>query len=95
MSVEMLLVENLGEQILVENLGGMLYLISLNPLLFKNIAHIGSTVCVSLSFCKSSSWSLSSPDDKLSENIWFVWSRTSYRVEINAGQSTKTIKQGY
>ena len=21
---------------------------------------------------------MSSPDDKLSENIWFVWSRTSY-----------------
>ena len=39
-------------------------------------------VCVSLSlslaFEKSSSLSLSSPDDKLSENIWFVWSRTSY-----------------
>ena len=33
-------------------------------------------VCVSLSFCKSSSWSLSSPDDKLSANIW--WSLTSY-----------------
>ena len=31
-----------------------------------------------LYFCKSSSQSLSSPDDKLSENIWFVWSRTSY-----------------
>ena len=36
------------------------------------------TVCVSLSFCKYSSRSLSSPDDKLSENIWFVWSKTSY-----------------
>ena len=31
-----------------------------------------------LSFCNSSSQSLSSPDDELSENIWFVWSRTSY-----------------
>ena len=56
-----------------------------------NIAYIGSwkhfvsvfvCVCVSLSlylsFCNSSSQSLSSPDDELSENIWFVWSRTSY-----------------
>ena len=34
-----------------------------------------------LSFCKYSSRSLSSPDDKLSENIWFVWSRTSYSRE--------------
>ena len=45
-------------------------------------------VCVSLylylSFCKCASRSLSSPDDKLSENIWFVWSRTSHSaVEIN------------
>ena len=32
-----------------------------------------------LTFCKSSSQSLSSPDDNLSENIWFVWSKTSYR----------------
>ena len=31
-----------------------------------------------LSFRKSSSWSLLSPDDKLSENIWLIWSRTSY-----------------
>ena len=47
----------------------MPYLISLNPLLLKNIAHIGSTFCLSfsvcvflslsLSFCKSSSISLS------------------------------------
>ena len=69
----------------------MSYLISLNPLPFKNIAYIDSwkhfvfvfvCVCVSLSlylsFCKYSSQSLSSPDDKLSENIWFVWSKTSY-----------------
>ena len=35
-------------------------------------------VCVSLSLYLSSSRSLSSPDDKLSENIWFVWSKTSY-----------------
>ena len=31
-----------------------------------------------LSSCKSLSQSMSSPDDKLSENIWFAWSRTSY-----------------
>ena len=31
-----------------------------------------------LSFCKYLSRSLSSPDDKLSENIWFVWSKTSF-----------------
>ena len=32
-----------------------------------------------LSFRKSSSWSLSLPDDKLSENnIWLIWSRASY-----------------
>ena len=65
------------------------YLISLNHLLLKSIAQIGSWkhfvfvfVCVSLSlylpFCKSSPCSLSSPDDKLSEIISFVWSRTSY-----------------
>ena len=60
-------------------------------MLYKNIAYIGSSkhfvfvivcVCASLSlylyFCKSLSRSMSSPDDKLSENIWFVWSRTSY-----------------
>ena len=28
--------------------------------------------------CKSLSWPLSPKDDKLSENIWFVWSLTSY-----------------
>ena len=63
----------------------------LNSLLLINIAYIGSwkhfvfvfvCVCVSLSlylsFCKSSSRSLSSPDDKLSEIIWFVWSKTSF-----------------
>ena len=31
-----------------------------------------------LSFYMSLSWSLSSLDDKLSENIWFVWFKTSY-----------------
>ena len=83
-----------GEKVLLENLWWkcleeMPYLISLNPLLFQNIAYIGSwkhfvfvfvfvCVCVSLSFCKYSSRSLSSPDDKLSEDIWFVWSKTSY-----------------
>ena len=69
----------------------MPYLISLNLLLLKDIAYIGSwmhlvfvfvcvCVCVSLSlsFRNSRSWSLSSPDDKVSENIWFVWSRTSH-----------------
>ena len=35
-------------------------------------------LCVSLSFCKYLSRSLSSPDDKLSENICFVWPKTSY-----------------
>ena len=57
----------------------------------ENIAYIGSWkhfvfvfVCVWVSsslylyFCKSSFRPMSSPDDKLSENIWFVWSRTSY-----------------
>ena len=42
-------------------------------------------VCVSLSlylsFCKSLSRLMLSPDDNLSENIWFVWSRTSYGVD--------------
>ena len=58
-------------------------------MLYKNIAYIGSSkhfvfvivcVCASLSlyFCKSSSRSMSSPDDMLSEYIWFVISRTSY-----------------
>ena len=63
----------------------------MNSLLLINIAYIGSwkhfvsvfvCVCVSLSlylsFCNSSSQSLSSPDDELSENIWFVWFKTSY-----------------
>ena len=56
---------------------------------------IGSTLYLSLSvsfFCKSASWSLSSPDTKLSENIWFVWSRASYSVGkwrcYHAGQTT-------
>ena len=59
---------------------------SLNSLLLINTAYIGSWkhfvsvfVCVSLSlylsFCKYSSWPLSSPDDKLSENMVC---RTSY-----------------
>ena len=33
---------------------------------------------MSSSFCKYLSRSLSSPDDKLSENIWFVWFKTSH-----------------
>ena len=48
-----------------------------------------------VSFCKSSSRSLSSPDDKLSENIWFVWSRTSYsgyKLWEGEGQPTKQVK---
>ena len=50
--------------------------------IFTHFLFIFVCVCVSLSlylsFCKSSSQSMSSPDDKLSENIWFAWSRTSY-----------------
>ena len=49
---------------------------------WKHFVSVFFCVCVSLSlymfFCKSSSRSLSSPDNKLSENIWFVWSTTSY-----------------
>ena len=56
------------------------------PSLMKNIAYIESWrhivfvfVCVLVSFSLYLlSRSMSSPDDKLSENIWFVWSRTSY-----------------
>ena len=61
----------------------------MNPLLIKNIAYIGPwkhfvfvfvwvSLSLYLSFCKSLSRPMSSPDDKLSENIWFVWSKTSY-----------------
>ena len=64
----------------------------MDPLLLKKIKYIGSWkhfvfvfVCVSLSlylsFCKYSSRTLSSPDDKLSGNIWFVWFKTSYDVD--------------
>ena len=69
----------------------------------KNIAYIGSWkhfvfvfVCVwvslslYLSFCKSSSRPMSSPDDKLSENIWFVWSKTS-----NGGDKWKCHAWGH
>ena len=77
--------ENCSGKVLVEFFGKMPYLISLNPQLLKNIAYFGSWkhfvfvfVCVCrVSFCKSSPWSLSSPDDKLQENICFVWSKTS------------------
>ena len=85
----------------------MPYLISLNLMLFKNIAYIGSwkhsvfvfvCVCVSLSFCMSSSWSLSSLDNKLTENIWFVWSRTSYSGDkwrcFHAGQPKREDRAG-
>ena len=83
------------------------YLKSLNPLLMKNIAYIGSWkhfvfvfVCVwvslYLSFCKSPSRSLSSPDDKLSENIWFVWSETVEKVEkvetVVTVETVETVK---
>ena len=81
----------------------MPYLVSLNPLVFKNIAYIGSWkhfvfvyVCVSflyLSFCKSSSWSLSSPDGRLSENIWFVWSSISYSAVYKNGDVNRWDKQ--
>ena len=70
----------------------MSYLISLNPLPFKNIAYIGSWkhfvfvfVCAYVSLSLHLSFSkpaviviTASPDNKLSENIWFVWYRTSY-----------------
>ena len=66
----------------------------LNSLLLINIAYIGSwkhfvsifvCVCVSLSlpYHKSLSRSLLSPDDKVSENIWFVWSSLYHTVEVN------------
>ena len=32
-------------------------------------------------FFKSLCWLLSSPKDKISENIWFLWSKTSYSGE--------------
>ena len=48
------------------------------------IIFMGNFVCVTLSlylsFCNSLSCSFSSPDDKLSENIWFCIS-TSYSAE--------------
>ena len=57
-------------------------------MLYKNIAYIGSSkhfvfvcVCVCVCVSVSSYWSMSSPDDKLSENIWFVWSKTLYSVD--------------
>ena len=64
----------------------MSYLISLNPLPFKNIAYIGSWkhfvfvfVCAYVSLSLHLSFSkpvviviTASPDNKLSENIWFV-----------------------
>ena len=70
----------------------MSYLISLNPLPFKNIAYIDSWkhfvfvfVCAYVSLSLHLSFSkpaviviTASPDNKLSENIWFVWYRTSY-----------------
>ena len=55
--------------------------------IFTHFLFIFVCVCVSLSlylsFCKSLSRSLLSPDDKVSENIWFVWSSLYHTVEIN------------
>ena len=80
--------ENFGGKFLEE----MSYLKSLNPLLFNFIAYTGSWkhfvfVCVwvwvsmslYLSFCVSSSPSMSSPDDKLSE----IYGLEHHMVEIN------------
>ena len=60
----------------------------LEPLAFQkySIFWVLKTLSLSFysSFCKSLFWSSWSPDDKRSENIWFVWSRTSHSaVEIN------------
>ena len=60
----------------------------LEPLAFQkySIFWVLKTLSLSFysSFCKSLFWSSLSPDDKRSENIWFVWSRRSYSaVEIN------------
>ena len=83
------LMKNLGK-CLVENLGESAIFDILEPPAFKQFSihweyivfvFVSVCVCASLSFdfsfCKSWSWSLSSPNDKLLENIWFVWSRTS------------------
>ena len=43
--------------------------------------------------CKSSSWSLSSPDGRLSENIWFVWSSISYSAMYKNGDVNRWDKQ--
>ena len=57
---------------------------------------MGNFVCVTLSlylsFCDSLSCSFSSPDDKLSENIWFVWSKTSFDGD-NGDVTMETNKQ--
>ena len=84
------LMKNLGGKCLVENLGESAIFDILEPPAFKQFSihweyivfvFVSVCVCASLSFdfsfCKSWSWSLSSPNDKLLENIWFVWSRTS------------------
>ena len=76
---------------------------SLNPLFLKNIAYIGSwnhfafvfvSVCVSLSLYLSC---VSGPDDKPSENILFVWSKTSYdgdKWRRHHSDKQQTNKQG-
>ena len=53
--------------------------------MFTHFLFIFVCVCVSLSlpYHKSSSRSLLSPDDKVSENIWFVWSSLYHTVEVN------------
>ena len=66
----------------------------------KHFLFVFVCVCVSLSlflsFCKSSSLSMPSPDDKLSENIWFVWSKTSYdgdKWRCHHGDDKQTNRQ--
>ena len=71
--------------------GGILVFFQVNiemwpwHLMSKAIVHVFVFVCVSLSLSFRNSWScsLSSPDDKVSENLWFVWSRISYRVHCH------------
>ena len=49
-----------------------------SDVIMHKIVSLSLSLSLYLSFCKYSSRSLSSPDDKLSENIWFVWSKTSF-----------------
>ena len=59
--------------------------------MYLSLSVYGCLCLCTLSFCKYLSRSLSSPDDKLSENIWFVWSRTS--VEINGDVTMETTNK--